>query len=75
MRPIAIRTMRAALNWSMRDLAAASGLGLGTVLLADQGEVMIVTTLRRLRDAFRVRRVTCRQAGDLLTIKIGIVGN
>lgn len=70
MTPTAIRTMRAALGWTLRDLAEKSGLGLGTVLRAEQGEAMTRTTIRRLRDAFRVQGVTARQSGDRLTINV-----
>jgi transcriptional regulator with XRE-family HTH domain len=71
MTPAAMRAMRGALDWSMRDTASASGLGLGTVLRAEQGEAMTRATLRRLRDAFRVRGVTCRIARGLVRVTIG----
>lgn len=70
MTPAALRTMRAALEWSMRDAAAASGLALGTILRAEQGEQMTPATTRRLRDAFRVRGVTCRESGEAITIRV-----
>ncbi len=70
MTPAAIRAMRGALDWTMRDLAEHSGLGLGTVLRAEQGEAMTATTLRRLRAAFRVRGLTCRIGADRVTVAI-----
>ncbi len=71
MTPSAIRAMRGALDWSMRDLAEHSSLGLGTVLRAEQGEDMTPWTKRRLRDAFRLAGVQCSMTPSAAVVTIG----
>ena len=71
MTPAAIRAMRGALDWSMRDLAERSSLGLGTVLRAEQGEDMTAWTKRRIRDAFRLAGVQCQMTSTGAVVTIG----
>jgi transcriptional regulator with XRE-family HTH domain len=72
--PVAIRTMRAALGWSLRDLAAHSGLALNTVHAAESGSVVARKTERALRTALRVHGVTCRRSGDTVHVQIRQTG-
>lgn len=55
--PAAMRAMRAAVDWSMRDLAKDAGIALGTVLRIEGGEPCTQATERRIRSAFRKRGV------------------
>lgn len=71
MSPAALRAMRAALDWSMRDLESASGVALKTIFRAEQGEAVTASTIRRLRAAFRVEGVTCRKAHGCIHVTIG----
>lgn len=68
--PTALRSMRAALDWSMRDLASAAGVSLATVLKAEHAGGITATTERRLRAALAARGVTVRIKGDSAHVKI-----
>lgn len=68
--PAALRAMRGALNWTMRDLAGAASVALATVLKAEQGGEITPRTLERLRTAFRRRGVTLRQVKGVQSVRI-----
>lgn len=68
--PAALRAMRGALNWSMRDTAEASSVALATVLKAEQGGEVSQRTVQRLRAAFRKRGVTLRRAHGAQSVRI-----
>lgn len=63
-----LRAMRGAVDWSMRDLAEAAGVGLATVLKAEQGGEVTATTERKLRGAFVAMGVFVRRQGEGFTI-------
>lgn len=69
--PSAMRAMRAAVGWSMRDLADAAGVALATVLKAEQGGAVAITTERKIRGAFNAMGVTVRNvdAGLRITVR------
>jgi transcriptional regulator with XRE-family HTH domain len=58
--PPALRAMRAALDWSMRDTAQEAGVALATVLKVEQGGAVTPTTERRIRSALGAHGVTAR---------------
>lgn len=66
----ALRTMRAALDWSMRDLASAAGVALGTVLKIEQGGAVTPAIERRVRAAFATRGVSVRMTAGSATVRI-----
>lgn len=68
--PAALRAMRGALDWSMRDLSEAASVALGTVLKAEQGGEITPRTLERLRTAFRRRGVTLRLSDGAQSVRI-----
>ena len=68
--PAALRSMRGALDWSMRDLASAAGVSLATVLKAEHAGGITATTERRLRAAMAARGVTVQVRGDSAQVKI-----
>lgn len=70
MTPAALRAMRAACGWSMRDTATAADLALATVLAAEQGKAVSPVTLRRLRRAFRQQGVRLTMRGEVSTIRL-----
>lgn len=70
MTPAMLRAMRAAVDWSMRDLAEAAGVGLATVLKAEQGGEITATTERKIRGAFITMGVTVRSDPNGATITI-----
>jgi len=69
--PAALRAMRGALDWSMRDLSTAAGVALATVLKAEQAGGLTVTTERRIRRAFSARGVNLRWSDRQAMITIG----
>lgn len=69
MTPAMLRAMRGAVDWSMRDLAEAAGVGLATVLKAEQGGGVTATTERKLRGAFVAQGVFVRREGEGWNIK------
>lgn len=69
--PASLRAMRGALDWSMRDLATAAGVALGTVLKAEQAGGLSATTERRIRRAFSARGVNLRWSDKQAVITIG----
>ena len=71
--PAALRAMRGALDWSMRDLSAASGVALATVLKAEQTGGLTATTERRIRRAFAAHGVNLRWNDAQAAITIGAV--
>lgn len=68
--PAALRAMRGALNWSMRDTAEASSIALATVLKVEQGGEVSQRTEQRLRAAFRKRGVMLRRAHGVQSVRI-----
>lgn len=68
--PPALRAMRGALGWSMRDCALAAGVALATVLKAEAGGVVSTATALRLRKAFAARGVTYRIRKGVMHIGI-----
>lgn len=68
--PAALRAMRGALDWSMRDLAGAASVALATVLKAEQGGEITPRTLQRLRTAFRRHGVTLRHTKGVQSVRI-----
>lgn len=68
--PAALRSMRAALDWSMRDLASGAGVSLATVLKAEHAGGITAATERRLRAAMAARGVTVRLKGESAHVKI-----
>lgn len=69
--PASLRAMRGALDWSMRDLAAAAGVALATVLKAEQAGGLTAATERRIRRAFSARGVNLRWSDKQAMITIG----
>ena len=68
--PAALRAMRGALNWTMRDTAEAASVALATVLKAEQGGEVTPRTLERLRAAFRRRGVTLWTTKGVQSVRI-----
>lgn len=68
--PATLRAMRAAVDWSMRDLATASSVALATVLKAESGEPVSDRIERRLRAALRAKGVTCAERDGVSTVRI-----
>ncbi len=68
MTPAMLRAMRGAVDWTMRDLAEAAGVGLATVLKAEQGGEVTTTTDRKLRGAFVAMGVFVRRQGEGFTV-------
>ncbi len=68
--PPALRAMRAAVGWSMRDLAEAAGVALATVLKAEQGGAVAITTERKMRGALNAKGVTVRNIDGGLRITV-----
>lgn len=68
--PAALRAMRGALDWSMRDLAAAFGVSLGTILAMEKGEPVKPVTERRIRAAFLQHGVGLRYADGAAVVRI-----
>lgn len=69
--PAALRAMRGALDWSMRDLSVAAGVALATVLKAEQAGGLSATTERRIHRAFSARGVNLKWSDKQATITIG----
>lgn len=69
--PAALRAMRGALNWSLRDLATEAGLAVGTVLAIEKGQQVSARSIQRVRRAFRLRGVSVRQDGPSIVVRIG----
>lgn len=70
MTPTALRTMRAAMHWSMRDCASAAGVALGTILAIEKGVTVSTRTLRRVRAAFGSQGVSVRITDAAITVRI-----
>ena len=68
--PAALRAMRGAVNWTMRDTAEAASVALATVLKVEQGGEVSHRTLERLRAAFRKQGVSLRVAKGVRSVRI-----
>ncbi len=71
MTPAALRAMRAALDWSIRDLAAAADASPATVLKAEQGGAITRTTERRIRAALARQGVRLEMRAEQAVVRIG----
>ncbi|MCA3700767.1 MAG: hypothetical protein IOB84_13425 [Brevundimonas sp.] len=71
MTPAALRAMRAALDWSIRDLAAAADASPATILKAEQGGAITRTTERRIRAALARQGVRLQMRGPQAHVRIG----
>ena len=59
------RMARAALDWSQRDLAQASGVSARTVIRYEAGEPVLPARVQRLREALEAEGVLFVEAGDV----------
>lgn len=57
------RMARAALGWSLDDLAVASGVGRRTIAKFESGGSVLPDNIKKLRDAFEARRVRFIDSG------------
>lgn len=68
--PAALRAMRAALNWSVRDLAAHAGVAPGTVVTMERGADVSARSRQRVVKAFRDRGISVIQRGKEVSVRI-----
>jgi transcriptional regulator with XRE-family HTH domain len=59
------RMARAALDWSQRDLADASGVSARTVIRFEVGEVVMPSRVQKLRSAFEAQGVVFIDSGPM----------
>lgn len=59
------RMARAALDWTQRDLAAASGVSWRTILRFETGEEVMPATVKALRHALEAKGVLFIDSGRL----------
>lgn len=69
--PSALRAMRGAMGWSLRDLARESGVAVGTVLTMEKGQHVSARSIQRVRRAFRSHGINVRQDGSTVVVRIG----
>lgn len=70
--PSAFRAMRAALDWSLRDAAAETGIAFNTLLKIEGGQAVTDRLARRVVATFRKHGVSYQPgAGEQQVIKIG----
>lgn len=65
MNPTQSRMARAALKWSLSDLAAAAGVGRATVARFELGETVAQSSIDAMRAAFEAKRVRFVETGKL----------
>jgi transcriptional regulator with XRE-family HTH domain len=65
MNVVQCRMARAALDWSQRDLAAASGVSWRTIARYEAGESVLPRQLQKLRHAFEAAGVLFLDGGRL----------
>ena len=57
MRPIHLRMARAALNWTLNDAEAKSGVGRNTISRFEAGHDILASALQKLEEAFRAEGI------------------
>lgn len=65
MNVVQCRMARAALGWTLDDLAAASGVSRRTVARFEAGESVLPARVQKLRQAFEARGVQFIDSGDV----------